>query len=72
MIVNDPEAVQLSVAVTPVVKFGTGARQLTLLILLAFPVWFEPHDEIVGAIPSTPAATVAVTVAVQRFASVTV
>ena len=58
---------QLSVAVTPVVKFGTAAWQLAL----AFAVRLDPHDVIFGAVTSL---TVNVLVQVLKFpeASVTV
>ena len=68
VIIREAVAVQLSVAVTPVVKFGTDAWQFAL----AFAAWLEPQDDIVGAVASTPAATFAVTVAVQLLKSVTV
>ena len=41
VITNDPVAVQLSVADTLPVKFGTVAEQLAP----AFAVWLEPHDD---------------------------
>ena len=48
VITSEAAAVQLSVAVTPVVKFGTAAWQ----VLPALAIWFEPHDDIVGAVAS--------------------
>ena len=53
VIVNEPDAVQLSVAVTAPVKSGTADWQLALVI----PVRLAPHDVIFGAVASVVVPT---------------
>ena len=53
VIVNEPDAVQLSVAVTADVKSGTVPWQLPF----ALPVRFIPHDVMVGAVASVVVPT---------------
>ena len=48
VITSEPDVVQLSVAVTPLVKLGTWAEPVPLSDTL----WLGAHDDIVGAVTS--------------------
>ena len=48
VIISEPLAVQLSLATTPLAKFGTVAWQLPFALAL----WFDPHEVIVGGVTS--------------------